>query len=1361
MRKTELLLLTLLSAVMFFTFPVSVSAQRTTDFDCSNNFQPLVSTSQSIQYKEVQLQSPRTMMARIVKVDLTADDIDIATTPRILLGRRTTDFRYSVGAAVAINGGGWTTTNSEPFVDPSGLSASQGDIYSNEDPGMTLFVSEQNEANLYTRPNRIWDAVTGFTKLIENGNIYSGIINCNPALSCTGDCVGRGYCTIRARTSIGLTDNNEELIMVVVDEGISSSAGASVLDMANIMKECGADNAVNMDGGGSSTLAVDPDNNIRNGDELLNHPSDSTGERSVANHLAICIGDCTIPSSISILPNNIRPTETALPRYSPGSEYPFACNLVAPENSFFGDDEFHSLRPYQASPCNPNKEDLALFCGNDLFIGDPVVIEKRFDEFAGYDEQYFDGTGVRIYSNPPFDPSSSYDCWYCDSTSPGLCVQNPDYPNCIPWSQQCSIAVNPCGDCEDSADGVTERCSFTITSSKTVSVELSNAEFPIMGYTEPSQDNLNESDPKVINSINPEEETLDDATKMNEYVSWYLNGVNGRAEYPYNNPDLNCVGQSTGKAGTCMDTRYDSSGNQMCLGTWGIPFIEPFEQPFLIADGKSICTGTTSYCCVSKNLPTFVEQTPGSTSIVNYSGPIKKLLPFSIQNIERTEEVAKGYGSDHEDSSNDRGDQIRHSQVVGCDFGTTFNLFNLTTVSIGGIITKCYLNGNTFLGRVLDWLQADEALLEHQRLTDFYTNTPPIEDSEDWLGENVSRWAIAYKDWRGKACLSLPVFIPIVGEHIFYLCYNDPLSTDVFGNLFSYVPMSSTEDRVGDVKIKSARVGTRSYSPNIRVLYSRVTNVENADLYFPHMEESVELADLLQKTFAYKDSDRDNMDNSGFVPDSPYCEYRQVRTNPGDDLFAGGLSADIDYSAQVSCTFFNRGGTVLSNGTTVPYGNLCTNTVPGGQCVSNIDYEYTYCDNYYYPGDCAVGETCCSGEMLSAPGGPCHYGNMQTSRCVPINYTGCNATTDTDVDPRCTGNFKCVDSPNTCMIPLTTMPNQSCSNEVMVNLRLETRTPLADKAWSKLVAGSAGVFRKMFPRIGSNDQIEGIIDMPANTQVDYDGNGTIYAGSPSNQLPGSVAQLYFPHIGGIKEYFLTGIQTLIRPKGMGQQPEFCEGDDCAQGNSNTNSDDDSVSPSVDVCSQTCSNSALEGINMPLPNNIRGNFMDLVSRWVDGCTPNNTTLASIENKYDQVTQQAYQAGMNPVFALSIWLNESGASNYQCLCHMGNDTAQDFGQNRPELETLFSCPSGTVTTDRFQIQLSRFLNNPSYYLTLCPTNNFACEWERFGAIYHYGECSSSDAANTYINSIRNIYNLIAPGLVFPCYPISINPTPTPTP
>jgi len=90
-----------------------------------------------------------------------------------------------------------------------------------------------------------------------------------------------------------------------------------------------------------------------------------------------------------------------------------------------------------------------------------------------------------------------------------------------------------------------ERCSFVISNSKDILIDLSGADLPILGNTE-----------NVVN-INKSSDNSDfeDAEKTNEYVSWYLNGTTGRAEYPFldstNEEDLSKIIDFSGPLKNC------------------------------------------------------------------------------------------------------------------------------------------------------------------------------------------------------------------------------------------------------------------------------------------------------------------------------------------------------------------------------------------------------------------------------------------------------------------------------------------------------------------------------------------------------------------------------------------------------------------------------------------------------------------------------------------------------------------------------------------------------------------------------------------------------------------------------------------
>lgn len=91
------------------------------------------------------------------------------------------------------------------------------------------------------------------------------------------------------RSSIGLSQDGRYLILMVIDGRDSDySIGATLSEAATWMRDLGAWTAMNLDGGGSSSLVwKNPDS----GDwEVVNRPSGPPGrgeERAVANHIGI------------------------------------------------------------------------------------------------------------------------------------------------------------------------------------------------------------------------------------------------------------------------------------------------------------------------------------------------------------------------------------------------------------------------------------------------------------------------------------------------------------------------------------------------------------------------------------------------------------------------------------------------------------------------------------------------------------------------------------------------------------------------------------------------------------------------------------------------------------------------------------------------------------------------------------------------------------------------------------------------------------------------------------------------------------------------------------------------------------------
>lgn len=92
--------------------------------------------------------------------------------------------------------------------------------------------------------------------------------------------IGRRFTETRhPRTGVGFSKDGKILYFATVDGRQRSSAGMSLTEFAGLMIEAGCYNALNLDGGGSTTMVIRG--------EVRNSPSDASGERPVANVLMV------------------------------------------------------------------------------------------------------------------------------------------------------------------------------------------------------------------------------------------------------------------------------------------------------------------------------------------------------------------------------------------------------------------------------------------------------------------------------------------------------------------------------------------------------------------------------------------------------------------------------------------------------------------------------------------------------------------------------------------------------------------------------------------------------------------------------------------------------------------------------------------------------------------------------------------------------------------------------------------------------------------------------------------------------------------------------------------------------------------
>lgn len=88
---------------------------------------------------------------------------------------------------------------------------------------------------------------------------------------------------LHPRTAIGVDHDTGQVLMLVIDGRSATSSGYTMVDLANLMIDLGADEALNFDGGGSSTMVATPPGGVST---VLNVPSDGS-ERRVTNALAV------------------------------------------------------------------------------------------------------------------------------------------------------------------------------------------------------------------------------------------------------------------------------------------------------------------------------------------------------------------------------------------------------------------------------------------------------------------------------------------------------------------------------------------------------------------------------------------------------------------------------------------------------------------------------------------------------------------------------------------------------------------------------------------------------------------------------------------------------------------------------------------------------------------------------------------------------------------------------------------------------------------------------------------------------------------------------------------------------------------
>jgi Phosphodiester glycosidase len=246
-----------------------------------------------VSYSREVRNSPRPMVVHTLLVDLRDPGVRLLVTPgdpdaeHSLRARTTSDFLEEFDLQVAVNGDGFQPWYSNTIfsyyphkgdpIDPTGLAASQGTQYAPANGAEpTLYISRTNRARFNEPIGGMYNAISGLLMLAAGGKLLPEVPE------------AEGANIPQPRTAVGLDKNSRHLIIVVVDgRQPGYSEGISLVELAELLIEKGAFYAMNMDGGGSSTMvSASKSGKAR----LLNSPIDQRipgRERPVGNHLGI------------------------------------------------------------------------------------------------------------------------------------------------------------------------------------------------------------------------------------------------------------------------------------------------------------------------------------------------------------------------------------------------------------------------------------------------------------------------------------------------------------------------------------------------------------------------------------------------------------------------------------------------------------------------------------------------------------------------------------------------------------------------------------------------------------------------------------------------------------------------------------------------------------------------------------------------------------------------------------------------------------------------------------------------------------------------------------------------------------------
>lgn len=242
----------------------------------------------------------RPVVMDVLKIDTDASGVFFemqggnGADPGEITRQTTRSFVDGINAQIGINVGFYDTSTNYGglYTDLIHIAASKGSVYSKANNKEPMFnIASDNTPRIsiagpagsskFNDGSSLYNAAGGNQRILNNGVEISD---------------GSSYTTaLNPHTAFGLDQSNRYVFLATVDGRQGSySSGMRTDEMAVILRDSfGVWNAINLDGGGSTTMVMDDSNDTVQNARVVNSPSDNSTaghpgtERVVANSLAV------------------------------------------------------------------------------------------------------------------------------------------------------------------------------------------------------------------------------------------------------------------------------------------------------------------------------------------------------------------------------------------------------------------------------------------------------------------------------------------------------------------------------------------------------------------------------------------------------------------------------------------------------------------------------------------------------------------------------------------------------------------------------------------------------------------------------------------------------------------------------------------------------------------------------------------------------------------------------------------------------------------------------------------------------------------------------------------------------------------